>query len=102
MMATKTKTAKSSSTINLGEIERLAREINQMNASEPHPKMRGEVIAEFHGLTIYGLLRRAKKSGRDRVWIQIRQNLPKRYRVSESLSYMRSVDIQFESTDEDG
>ena len=67
--------------------------------SNPHPKISGTILAEFKGLTIYGKLKKAKRSGRDRIWIQIRQGEPKRYRVSESLSYMRSVDIQFEETD---
>ena len=67
--------------------------------SKLHPKISGKVLGEFQGLTIYGKLKKAKRSGKDRIWIQIRQSEPKRYRVSESLSYMRSVDIQFEKTD---
>jgi len=39
-------------------------------------------------------------SGTDRIWLNIRQDNPTKYRVSESLSYMRSVDIQFEATDD--
>jgi hypothetical protein len=62
-----------------------------------HPKVEAEIIGEFHGLTIYGKLQIAKRDGRDRVWIQIRQNELKVYRVAESLSYARSADIQFEA-----
>ena len=67
--------------------------------SKPHPKMTGKVLAKFCGLTIYGKLKKAKRTGKDRLWIQIRQAEPKQYRVAESLSYMRSVDIQFEETE---
>ena len=62
-----------------------------------HSKVDAEIIGEFHGLTIYGKLQMAKRDGRDRVWIQIRQNDVKVYRVAESLSYARSADIQFEA-----
>ncbi len=64
--------------------------------SKLHPKMTGKVLAKFRGLTIYGKLQKAKSTGKDRVLIQIRQAEPKQYRVASSLSYMRSVDIQFE------
>jgi hypothetical protein len=64
-----------------------------------HPKIDGEKIGTFHGLTIYASLHKAKQSGRDRIWIQVRQGIPKKYRVAECLSYMRSVDVQFETTD---
>jgi len=67
-------------------------------ATGTHPKMHGTPIAEFHGLTIYGLFKPAKRNGKNRLWIQIRQSQPKRYRIAESLSYMRSVDVQFEET----
>lgn len=64
-----------------------------------HPKMKGQVIAQFNGFTIYGDLKKAKRTGKDRVWICIRQDDRGKYRVSESLSYARSVDIQFEATE---
>lgn len=61
-----------------------------------HPKVGGEVIGKFHGFTIYGTLHKAKTSyGKNRIWIQIRQSEPKRFRVSESLAYARAVDVQF-------
>jgi len=60
-----------------------------------HPKISGKKLAEFYGLTIYGNLKKAKRHGKDRIWIQIRQGAHKPLRVSECLSYARSVDIQF-------
>jgi hypothetical protein len=63
-----------------------------------HPKVEGTLIGEFHGLLIYGNFKTAKKTGKNRTWIQIRQREPKRYRVAESLAYMRSLDVQFEET----
>jgi hypothetical protein len=60
-----------------------------------HPKISGREIGEFCGLRIYGKLRKAKRRGKDRVWIQIRQDEPKPLHVAECLSYARSVDILF-------
>jgi len=62
----------------------------------PHPKISGQKLIEFNGLTIYGQLKKAKRSGRDRIWIQIRQDGSKPYRIAACLSYARSVDVQFE------
>lgn len=60
-------------------------------------KVKGEVLAEYDGLTISVYPQQAKRTGKDRLWIQIRQNSKiKRWRVSASLSYARSADIQFE------
>ena len=62
-------------------------------------KVTGLIVHEYQGLTISISPRKAKKSGRDRVWVQIRQKGPvKRWRVSASLSYARSADIQFEDS----
>lgn len=59
-------------------------------------KVKGHVLAEYEGLTISVLPQKAKRAGKDRLWIQIRQNSDtKKWRISESLSYARSVDIQF-------
>ncbi len=63
-----------------------------------HPKIKAKFLVEFHGLQVYGSFRPAKKQGKNRVWLQIRQSLPKRYRMAESLNYMRAADIQFEET----
>lgn len=68
------------------------------NVKQRHPKIKGRLLAEFHGLQIYGSFKPAKKDGKNRVWLNVRQSSPKRYRVAESLSYMRSADIQFEET----
>ncbi len=64
-----------------------------------HPKLKGKIVAQFDGFTIYRHEKRAKRTGKDRIWISIRQEDPSRFRVSESLSYLRSVDIQFEATE---
>jgi hypothetical protein len=66
-----------------------------MPTNKLHPKISGKKLAEFCGLTIYGKLKKAKRDGKDRVWIQIRQEAHKPLRVSTCLSYARSVDIQF-------
>ncbi|MGA9060701.1 MAG: hypothetical protein WB341_03445 [Terracidiphilus sp.] len=64
--------------------------------SVQHPKVHADYIGEYQGLTIYGNLQKAKQSGKDRLWIQIRQDQTKPWRVAASLSYARAVDIQFE------
>jgi hypothetical protein len=66
-----------------------------MAQTDPHPKVGGKKLAEFNNLVIYGSFKRAKRDGKDRVWIQIRQGATKPLRVSTCLAYARSVDIQF-------
>ena len=64
-------------------------------------KVTGRILGTFEGLTISVHPRKAKRAGRNRVWIQIRQDeKPKKWRVSASLSYARSADIQFEEAPE--
>ena len=58
-------------------------------------KVTGQVLANFNGLEITGMLKKATRGGKDQIWIQIRQTKPKKFRVRESLSYARSVDIEF-------
>jgi hypothetical protein len=58
-------------------------------------KVTGQKLCNFHGLEISGYLTKAKRSGKDQLWIQIRQTSPKRFRIRESLSYARAVDIEF-------
>ena len=59
-------------------------------------KVKGQVVAEYEGLTISVLLQKAKRTGKDRLWVQVRQNSDvKRWRVAASLSYARSADIEF-------
>ena len=70
--------------------------IAYMAEVKEHPKVTSEPLYEFHGLEIYGVLKKAKKDGKDRVWIQIRQSNPKKFRVAASLNYARAVDVQFE------
>jgi len=48
-----------------------------------------------HGITITMNYRPAKNKGKDRLWVQIRQNSGVRWKVYTCLSYARSVDIQF-------
>jgi hypothetical protein len=66
-----------------------------MAKTPSHPKVKGRTLCEFEGLVISGLMQKAKRTGKDRIWIQIRQNSPKGYRVNTSLSYARAVDVQF-------
>ncbi len=58
-------------------------------------KVTGQPLCNFHGLKISGTLIKAKRTGKDQIWIQIRQTNPKKYRVRESLSYARALDIEF-------
>jgi len=41
------------------------------------------------------MVKKAKRTGKDQIWIQIRQSDPKKSRVRESLSYARAADIEF-------
>src|SRR5688500_8981318 len=62
-------------------------------------KVKGQILAEYEGLTISVMPHKAKLAGKNRLWLQIRQNGDvKRWRVSASLSYARSADIQFEDS----
>ena len=65
-------------------------------ADKPN-KIVGSKLCEFEGLEIYGKLLTAKRTGRDRVWIQIRQSKPKRWHVSTTLSFAQALDVQFQS-----
>jgi hypothetical protein len=59
-------------------------------------KVKGLIVAEHDGITISVLPQKAKRTGRDRLWVQIRQNgKTKKWRVASSLSYARSADIEF-------
>jgi hypothetical protein len=62
-----------------------------------HPKVGGVVIGKFGGFTVYGHINTAKTAkGHDRLWIQIRQDDPKQWRLTTSLSYRQSIDVQFQ------
>ncbi len=60
-------------------------------------KISGELLGTFNGLRIYGRLSKAKKKGKDRLWIHIRQGDEKEWRIGATLSYENSIDIRFES-----
>ena len=60
-------------------------------------KISGELIGTFNGVRIYGRLSKAKRKGKDRLWIHIRQDDEKAWRVGATLSYENSIDIRFES-----
>ncbi len=60
-------------------------------------KISGELIGEIAGLRIYGRISRAKKRGKDRLWIHVRQDDPKQWRIAATLSYAKSLDIRFEN-----
>jgi len=68
---------------------------------EKKTKVRGEVLAEIDGLTITASPADAKRAGKNRLWIQIRQTSPKKWRISECLAYARSLDVQFVEDQED-
>ncbi len=60
-------------------------------------KISGELIGEFNGLRIYGRISKAKRRGKDRLWIHIRQDDLKAWRIAATLSYTNSLDIRFEN-----
>ncbi len=60
-------------------------------------KISGELIGEFNGLRIYGRVSKAKRRGKDRLWIHIRQDDPKAWRIAATLSYANSLDVRFEN-----
>lgn len=65
--------------------------------AKKHPKITATPIASFQGFTVYAELQKAKRSGRDRIWFQIRQDDPKKYRTAICLNYPHALDIQFQS-----
>ncbi len=59
-------------------------------------KIRGRLIGRHEGIEIYVTPNNAKtQKGKDRVWIQIRQRTPKKWRVQTTLSYAKASDIMF-------
>ncbi len=59
-------------------------------------KISGELIGTFSGVRIYGRISRAKKGGKDRLWIHLRQDDPKEWRIAATLRYANSLDVRFE------
>lgn len=66
-------------------------------ANAKHPKVTGKAIGTLQGFTVYAELQKAKKTGKDRIWFQIRQDDPKAYRTAICLNYPRALDVQFQS-----
>jgi len=66
-------------------------------AKTSHPKVMAQPIATFQGFTVYAELQKAKRTGKDRIWFQIRQDDPKKYRTSICLNYPHALDVQFQS-----
>jgi len=64
-------------------------------------KVRGIKVHEVDGLVIYVSQRPAKRTGRDRIWVSVRQSSPtKPWRVGATLAYSRAADIRFERANE--
>jgi hypothetical protein len=60
------------------------------------PKIKGKPACEHEGLEIYVNPAPAKSTkGKDRVWIHIRQNDPKKWREETALIYVNAADIRF-------
>jgi hypothetical protein len=59
-------------------------------------KVTGRILGEMEGIQVTAKLQRAKRTGRDRIWFQIRQRDDKKWRVSATMSYARALDVQFE------
>ncbi len=59
-------------------------------------KMTGVQIAKFDTLIINADLQRPKRKGKNRIWLQIKQDEPKKWQVVATLSYKHGIDIQFE------
>ncbi len=61
------------------------------------PKPKGPPITTVDGLEVYVSKEPSKTGrGRDRVWVSVRQETPKKWRLSASLCYVNAFDIRFE------
>jgi hypothetical protein len=61
-------------------------------------KVTGKLVGNAQGITVTVAHCPAKTTkGKERLWLQIRQNNGKKWKVYESLAYARSVDIAFVS-----
>jgi hypothetical protein len=63
-----------------------------MKANPRHPKISGERLLQFHGLTVYAKLKIPKQA---RVQLHIRQDDGYDYHVEQCLNYRRSLGILF-------
>ncbi len=59
-------------------------------------KIKGKEISKSNDLKIYARLQKPKKKGKERIWISIRQDKPKKWKIAATLSYVNSIDIRFE------
>jgi hypothetical protein len=60
------------------------------------PKIGGIKLGTFDGITVYANPTPAKKTGKDRLWIHIRQEGgTKKWKVYQTLAYARALDIRF-------
>ncbi len=57
-------------------------------------KITGTPDFEKYGLKFYVRLHSAKKQGKDRIWISIRQD-NKEWTTTKTLSYQKAIDILF-------
>jgi len=59
-------------------------------------KITGKLVGRAHGITVTVNHNPAKTSrGKDRLWLNIRQNKGKQWKVYQSLSYTHGTDIAF-------
>jgi len=63
-------------------------------------KITGEPDFKIDNLDIYTRVRKAKKKGKNRIWVHIRQCGQKKFRISQNLNYGRGIDICFEEATE--
>ncbi len=54
-----------------------------------------KLIYSLHGMDIYLNHKPAKKTGKDHLWIQVRQKGKKKWQVYTALAYRNSVDLHF-------
>jgi hypothetical protein len=61
------------------------------------PKPTGSPIKTVDGLEIYVTEGPSKTgTGKDRIWVSVRQAKPKKWRVAASLCYVNAFDVRFE------
>ena len=63
------------------------------------PKPKGQLISTVDGLEIYVNKSLSKTgTGKDRIWVSVRQVKPKKWRVAASLCYVNAFDVRFEKS----
>ena len=59
-------------------------------------KVHGTLVGTVQGITVTAALKKPRTgNGKERLWIQIRQNNGKKWKVYTTLAYARSLDIAF-------